>query len=44
VQQASRIAVRTISEQVPRLNLDEVRLVLFSQADFELYSKAATES
>ncbi len=43
VQQAARIAVRTISEQVPRLNLDEVRLVLFSQADFDVYREAATE-
>ena len=44
VNRASRIAVKTISEQAPGLELAEVRLVLFSQADYDVYAEAAGES
>ncbi len=44
VDRASRIAVRTIREEVPKLNLQEVRLVLFSQADYRAYVQASAES
>ncbi|RPJ60019.1 MAG: O-acetyl-ADP-ribose deacetylase [Acidobacteria bacterium] len=44
VQRASKIAITTITEQVPKLNLEEVRLVLFSQADFDVYREAAEEA
>ena len=44
VERASKIAVRTIREEVSRLNLEEVRLVLFSQADYRVYVQASAES
>lgn len=44
VGRASKIAVKTISEEAPKLNLSDVRLVLFSKADYDVYTKAATES
>jgi len=44
VQRASKIAITTITEQIPKLNLEEVRVVLFSEADFDVYRQAAEES
>ncbi|RPI26456.1 MAG: O-acetyl-ADP-ribose deacetylase [Acidobacteria bacterium] len=44
IERASQIAVRTISQEVPALDLTEVRLVLFSSADFEVYTRATTRS
>jgi len=42
VARASAIAVTTISEEAPKLNLSEVRLILFSKADYDVYREAAT--
>lgn len=41
--QASVIAVRTITEEAPKHGLEEVRLLLFSQADYRVYARAAGE-
>ena len=41
VERAARIAVATIAEETPTLELEEVRLVLFSESDRDVYSRAA---
>ncbi|MFB3902720.1 MAG: O-acetyl-ADP-ribose deacetylase [Acidobacteriota bacterium] len=43
VERASKIAVRTIQEEAPKLNLSEVRLILFSKADYDVYAQAAAK-
>jgi len=40
VERAARIALRTVWEELAARNLDEVRFVLFSEADLETYRKA----
>ncbi len=41
--EASRIALRTIRDSVDESGLEEVRLVLFTDADFQVYSEAMKE-
>ena len=41
VTRAAQIAIETIKEQVPKHRLEEVRMVLFSQVDYDTYKQAA---
>lgn len=41
--EASRIALRTIRDSVGESDFEEVRLVLFTEADFQVYSEAMKE-
>jgi O-acetyl-ADP-ribose deacetylase (regulator of RNase III) len=43
IERASAIAVATIAEETPKLKLEEVRLVLFSEGDYEVYRRAKEE-
>jgi O-acetyl-ADP-ribose deacetylase (regulator of RNase III) len=43
IERAARIALRTIIEEMPRHEFDEVRMVLFSDGDFQTYQAALDE-
>ncbi len=44
VHRAASIAVRAINDEAPKLDLAEVRLVLFSRGDYDVFAQAAAES
>ena len=41
IERAAAIATATIAAETPSLDLEEVRMVLFSQEDYQVYRKAA---
>jgi O-acetyl-ADP-ribose deacetylase (regulator of RNase III) len=43
VEKAAPIALRTVMQEMKKRNIDEVRFILFTSADFEAYSKALDE-
>jgi O-acetyl-ADP-ribose deacetylase (regulator of RNase III) len=43
IEQASRVALRTVFEELPRSGLKEVRFVLFSDADLDVYLETARD-
>ncbi len=43
IERAARIALRTIIEEMPKHDFDEVRMVLFSDSDFQTYQDALDE-
>jgi O-acetyl-ADP-ribose deacetylase (regulator of RNase III) len=40
IERAARIALRTLAEEIPSLDLDEARMVLFAAADLDVYAAA----
>jgi len=43
IERAARIALSTLIEEIPKHDLDEVRMVLFAPSDFDVYSNALRE-
>ncbi len=43
VERAARIALSTVASLLKCLDIDEVRFILFTQADFDIYAKALDE-
>ena len=43
IDRAARIALRTLLDEIPKHDLDEVRMVLFGSRDLEIYSQALEE-